>query len=515
MLTGLFASAMQKPNVIIINVDNHSKSHLSCYGNRLNETPTIDRLYDEGMSFEEYQCASRCSASRSALLSGKYHQRFGSIGTGDAREIMKAGEVTMIDYFNANGYKTAMFGKWHNGYNYPFRPEDRGFHEVVEKGRAKDRSETGKMAMKHMYRHNGKLEAYEGFRTDIWFQETNKFIKANRDKPFFIYIPTWSTHGPNFGPKEILQKYQAKAKALGIESNKENDNLLNIGAELESLDRNIAKTIDLLKELDLYENTIFIYMADGPGAKAPKDFNPKKVQGSHIPFILHWAGGKVKVGNREETLVANIDVLPTLIDLCDLSSNGVFKEEGFDGQSTAAMIKEGFKTWQPRTYVSDHQSSRTSREWGIVPLDRTTIHTPKGIFSWKKGKMKAGSSPELSEYAKNEWKKWWDSVSQDFPKFNYTVVGTKHENPSEIGGGYTLVDEFAGSGEKEYFAVEFANEGLYRIGTTSSKKGKVIIDGKAHEGTLPLEISIKKGQYLIYVDTGSGKGAGSLVIEKI
>jgi arylsulfatase A-like enzyme len=258
------------PNVVLITIDNHNTSVLGFAGNRLLETPNIDRLAREGVFLSNYHTASRCSASRAAMLTGRYHLRSGAIGTGDARSTMGSlDQPTIADLFQAAGYRTAMFGKWHLGANTPFLPENRGFDEVVSYG---VNSSTlphviggGKAATKHKFRHNGRWEVYDGYRTDVWFNELSRFVRENREGPFFAYLATWSTHGPNQGPAGMSEKYRRKLADLGdaawdaFESDQKRNNFLELATEMEVIDRNIGDLLKLLDELGLREHTIIAY----------------------------------------------------------------------------------------------------------------------------------------------------------------------------------------------------------------------------------------------------------------
>jgi len=169
------AAAKARPN-IIITIDNHDASALGFAGNDFIETPNIDRLQDEGVCLANYHCASRCGPSRAALLTGRYHIRSGHIQTPDGRNVM--GDVTvptLANLFQNADYKTAQYGKWHVGKNYPYRPEDRGFVEVVTFFQG-GLSKTGSQ---HILRHNGQWEPFEGYRIDVCFSKLRKFITKN------------------------------------------------------------------------------------------------------------------------------------------------------------------------------------------------------------------------------------------------------------------------------------------------------------------------------------------------
>ncbi|MHC4521113.1 MAG: sulfatase family protein, partial [Planctomycetota bacterium] len=111
------ANEAKRPNVIMINIDNHDRTVLGFAGSKFLETPNIDRLKREGVYFSNYRCASRCGPSRAALLTGRYSIRSGHIQTHDGRNVMGTNAPTVGRLFQNAGYKTAMFGKWHVGWN--------------------------------------------------------------------------------------------------------------------------------------------------------------------------------------------------------------------------------------------------------------------------------------------------------------------------------------------------------------------------------------------------------------
>ncbi len=213
----LGARESRRPNVIVINIDNHEKSALGYYGNKLSETPNIDRLAETGVRFESYHFASRCTASRAALMTGQYHLRTGCYGTMDASHLMKTGIPTMGDHFKKAGYRTGLFGKWHLGDTYLYRPEDRGFDEVVTYNLSAFPGK--KTAMSHRFRHNREWKTYKGFRSTIWFRELRRFIREGAQepgKPFLAYVATSSTQAPQAGPPELVKKYKTKLAAMNL-----------------------------------------------------------------------------------------------------------------------------------------------------------------------------------------------------------------------------------------------------------------------------------------------------------
>ena len=128
------AMAADKPNVVIVITDDQGYGDLSCHGNPILKTPQIDKLYADSVRLKDYHVAPTCSPTRSAFLTGHWTNRTGVWHTIMGRSMLRENEVTMGQVFKDAGYATGMFGKWHLGDNYPFRPEDRGFTEVMRHG---------------------------------------------------------------------------------------------------------------------------------------------------------------------------------------------------------------------------------------------------------------------------------------------------------------------------------------------------------------------------------------------
>ena len=122
------------PNVILVITDDQGYGELGCHGNSIIKTPNIDKLYHESIRLTDFHVGPTCAPTRAGLLTGRYCNCTGVWHTILGRSLLRANEVTMADIFKANGYKTALFGKWHLGDNYPFRPHDRGFEVALYHG---------------------------------------------------------------------------------------------------------------------------------------------------------------------------------------------------------------------------------------------------------------------------------------------------------------------------------------------------------------------------------------------
>ena len=128
------AATAERPNVIVVVTDDQGYGDLACHGNPVLDTPNLDKLHSESVRFTNFHVDPTCSPTRGALMTGKYSHRAGVWHTICGGNHLRASEMTMAEVFNASGYQTGMFGKWHLGSNYPYRPMDRGFDQWLGQG---------------------------------------------------------------------------------------------------------------------------------------------------------------------------------------------------------------------------------------------------------------------------------------------------------------------------------------------------------------------------------------------
>ena len=191
------------------------------------------------------------------LMTGRYSDRVGVWHTVQGRNMLRKREVTMADVFKSNGYATGMFGKWHLGDCYPYRPEDRGFqhcvyHKAGGVGQAPDY--WGNDYFDDTYVVNGKFQQFKGFCTDIWFDEGMKFIKDSKakDKPFFAYIATNAPHSPYYSPEKYSKPYAGNPDV----------SIPEFYGMITNIDDNMAKLMKMLDDEGLADNTILVFMTD-------------------------------------------------------------------------------------------------------------------------------------------------------------------------------------------------------------------------------------------------------------
>ncbi|MBM79185.1 MAG: arylsulfatase, partial [Planctomycetaceae bacterium] len=179
------------PNVILILTDDQGYGDISCLGNPVLRTPHIDNLWTDSIRCTDFHVAPVCTPTRSELLTGRdafYNQAtFVCMG----RSLLRADLPTMADIFTQNGYRTGHFGKWHLGDNYPYRPQDRGFQETIYHpawGITSAADYYGNDYFDDYYRHKDQIEKYDGYCTDVWFNQAIRWIERCDNQPFFAYI---------------------------------------------------------------------------------------------------------------------------------------------------------------------------------------------------------------------------------------------------------------------------------------------------------------------------------------
>src|SRR5574340_882895 len=192
-LSPLALAPAARPNVIIILTDDQGYGDLSAHGHPEIRTPNIDRLHSESVRFTDFHSSPMCTPTRAQLMTGRDALYSGAMNVSSGRTLLRTDIPTMSEAFRAGGYRTGIFGKWHLGDSYPYRPEDRGFEETVwfpssHIGSAPD--SWNNAYFNDEYRHNGGRRRYSGYCTDVFFGDASRWIRAQAQasRPFFAYL---------------------------------------------------------------------------------------------------------------------------------------------------------------------------------------------------------------------------------------------------------------------------------------------------------------------------------------
>ncbi|MFN7939496.1 MAG: arylsulfatase [Bryobacteraceae bacterium] len=382
------AAAGNPPNVVIVITDDQGYGDLACHGNPVIKTPHLDALHSRSIRFTNFHVSPTCAPTRSALMTGRYTNSTGAWHTIMGRSLLDPEEVTMADCFRAAGYRTGIFGKWHLGDNYPCRPQDNGFDEVLVHGGGgvwQTPDFFGNDYEGDTYFHNGKPQTYKGYCTDVFFENATQFIAnaVSQKKPFFTYIPTNAPHGPMWAPEGSEKPYE-NVKGLREPG---------FYGMITNIDTNVGRLVAFLRERNLERNTIFIYMTDNGSASGAQVFNAgmrgskgSAYEGGHrVPFFFHWPEGGYSAPRDIDRLTAHIDVLPTMLDLCGLKRPA---GPAMHGKSLRPLLEGKAGAWQDRAITVDSQRLDT-----IVKWRQAAVMTQR----WRLVNMSPDGNPEKLE----------------------------------------------------------------------------------------------------------------------
>jgi arylsulfatase A-like enzyme len=438
------AHAAEKPNVILIITDDQGYGEIAAHGNPVIKTPNLDKLHSESVRLTDFHVDPTCSPTRSALMTGRYSTRTGVWHTINGRSMINPDELTLAEVFKANGYATAMIGKWHMGDNHPCRPQDQGFQHVIQHlggGIGNGADYWGNDYFDDTYLANGEWRKYDGYCTHVWFREAVRFVEEKRDKPFFLYLSTNAPHSPFIVP----DSYAAPYRATGMP-----DEMANFYGMITNIDEDLGKFRTRLAELGLAENTLLIFMTDNgttagwidQNAKYPyfnagmRGWKGSAWDGGHrVPCFWHWPKGDLTGGRDVPQLTAHIDMLPTLVDLVSLK-----KPDGplLDGMSIRLPLHGIVEESIPdRTLFVHVQREFLPPKWkdSAVLTKRWRLMDGKELYditadSGQKSDI-AEDHPDVVERLRGEYESWWTSLK---PAMDHTVrfVLGGDENPMTL-----------------------------------------------------------------------------------
>ena len=437
--------AVERPNVILIMTDDQGYGDIAAHGNPIIETPNLDRLYADSVRLTNYHVDPTCSPTRAALMTGRYSTRTGVWHTVMGRSLMDARELTLAEIFRANGYRTAMFGKWHLGDNYPLRPEDQGFDYVVRHGGGgigQTPDWWGNDYFDDHYWKNGRVIRMKGYCTDVWFREAMQFIRDNKDRPFFVYLATNAPHAPYRVPTAYADRYRRKGLSEPLSA---------FYGMITNIDENLGRLRALLDELELTERTILIFTTDNGTAAGwqPRRTGPMRgfnagmrgkkgsvYEGGHrVPFFIYWPGGRLDGGRDVDQLTAHIDILPTLVDLCGLQKP---KGPPLDGVSLREALNGNPRVLRDRilfVHSQRIQFPEKARNY-VVMTDRWRLVNGRELYDVRRDPGQqhdvAAEHPHVVTGLQAAYERWWRSLTPVFRKYVRIHIGSPHENPTRL-----------------------------------------------------------------------------------
>ena len=299
--------------MVLIVSDDQGYADISCYPHPDEvSTPNIDRIASEGARMTDgYASCPVCAPTRAGLLTGRYQQRFGFYTAADSRAGLPTSETTLAQLLRDAGYATGVFGKWHLGYEPRFRPLERGFgtfygflghggHDYFDLAITDE--------IRSIYRDRVPISD-TGYLTRNITRNAVEFIEANRNRPFFAYVPYNAVHNP-------IQAPEADIKRFSNPDPKRNTYL----AMLAAMDEGVGEILDALDRLGIADDTLVIFFSDNGGARGTtavngslRDYKHSVYEGGiRVPFLLRWPG-RIPAGTVSNEPVISIDAFETIL----------------------------------------------------------------------------------------------------------------------------------------------------------------------------------------------------------
>lgn len=437
------SNTQPRPNIIFVLTDDQGYGDLSCLGNPVLKTPELDRLHADSVRLTDFHVAPMCTPTRGELMTGQDALRNGATFVCMGRSLLRADLPTMADILAENGYHNGHFGKWHLGDNYPYRPQDRGFHETIHHpafGITSAADYYGNDYFDDHYRHKDEIKQYMGYCTDVWFEEAMRWMQGchDRNEPFFAYIATNAPHGPYWVPDAYRRPYldgikRDEASFFGMIAN---------------IDENMAQLEKFLQDNEIRDNTILIFMTDNGTAMGEGIYNAgmrgrktSLYEGGHrVPCFIRWPAAGLEGGRDVGGVTRGVDILPTLIDLCDLQA-----PDGWtcDGLSLAAHMQRPDKAVADRTSVVQYGHANEGARTGFTGRDRAAVmwgrwRLVEGRELYNIGEDPgqqqdvAGANPELVKQLRGQYGVWWDGVGSTLTSYQPLTIGADAENPARL-----------------------------------------------------------------------------------
>ncbi|MEM7232234.1 MAG: arylsulfatase [Planctomycetota bacterium] len=490
-----------KPNIVVVITDDQGYGDLGSTGNRVLDTPHLDRLAAQSARLTSFYVSPVCAPTRASLMTGRYNYRTRVVDTWVGRAMMEPSEVTVAEALRAGGYKTGVFGKWHLGDCYPLRPDDQGFEEtLVHRGgglaQPSEPIENERRYTDPILFRNGKQVQTKGYCTDVYFDAALQFMEDSKraGKPFFVYLPTNAPHGPFHDvPEELLAKYEAQDLSSVLLGNKRTRaNVVRAFAMIENVDQNIGKLTKKIKELEIKDDTIVVFLHDnGPNSRRyVGKMRGMKTEvhegGIRSPLFVRWPK-RLRPGIASNLISAHIDIMPTLLDAA-----GVPAPEGvkLDGISLLPLLERKKVQWPDRTIVIQthrgdapvryHHFAARTQEWKLVRPSGFGRQTPPDSVGFElynipndptESRNLVREKPHIFAKLKAEYDRWFDDVGST-RKDNYAppriVIGNNRETRTPL----TLQDwrreSGNGWGTNGHWLVNFEGDHSYRV-TVNSK----------------------------------------------
>jgi len=445
--------ADNRPNVVLVMTDDQGYGDLGAHGNEQIDTPHLDSFARESLWMERFYVNPLCAPTRASLMTGRYHLRTGILHTSRGAAKMYGDEITIAELLRDGGYRTGIFGKWHLGDNYPMRPQDQGFDEVLihKSGGIGQTPDTEANYFEPVLWKNGERVQPKGYCTDLFFDTAIDFVERSKEEPFFLYLAPNVPHTP----LEVSEHYSEPFVRKGVE-----EKVAKIYGMMKNLDENFGKLLDRVDQLQLAENTIIVFMSDNGPTSGRYNAGLRGAKGSvyeggiRVPFYVRWPA-RIKSGAQIDTIAAHIDILPTILDA---TGNRIPEGLTLDGKSLLPLWlgESDEQTWSKRTLFTQHiksiaqapyqNATAITQHYKMVTYPKSandshfsadTDRMDIALFDLLADPQEANDiskqKPETVAILRRAYDQWFSEMKSE-REFQPGVIqlGTVHENPTHL-----------------------------------------------------------------------------------
>ena len=520
-----------KPNVIIILADDQGYGDIGAHGHPFLKTPNMDKLHAESVRFTDFHVAPMCSPTRGQLMTGVDAMKNGSTAVCQGRSMVREEIPMLSNYFADAGYATGLFGKWHLGDSYPYRPQDRGFQEVVSfrawglpslasnwKNNEVNPQNKGNSYDNPVLEHNGVDTPYTGFCSDIWFNEAMNYMAECKKigKPFFIYLPDNLAHSPDLVPEQYSKPYAEMGTVKGIDG-KDVKVPAKYYGQIAKIDENLGRLNEFLEKTGLKDNTILVYSSDN-GARSVEateiydagmsGHKTELIEGGHrVPCFIRWPKSDIKPCRDVSELTTVQDIAPTLLDLCGIKPTNLYPMDGV----TLSPLLRG-EPWQHENRNIAIQYTADGGPWksAAVMSGKWRLIGGKNLFNIAddptQKKNVAQENPEVFNRLNNFYNDWHKQASVEFQKPRYIHLGNT-QAPEVIlyandwqGGYCDNAPNLINGKAKGAWDIAIDTTGTYQVELSRwpFESGKMLVEGDAsHSTSSKGALPVAKAQLII------------------
>lgn len=452
------------PNIILIMTDDQGYGDLGFHGNEVIQTPRLDELARNSGRFRQFYVSPVCAPTRASLLTGRFTLRTGVSDTYNGGAMMAGRETTIAEILSAAGYRTGVFGKWHLGDSYPFRPGDQGFEEslvhlaggIGQVGDHLNYFQYDSSYFDPTLLHNGEPMPTQGYCSDVYTDAAIEFMDEQETDPFFLYLAFNAPHTPLQVPKGYYNRYaaldsipgkaQMLASGVGEEQLPSVDVIRRLYGMITNIDDNVGRLVDHVEASGLADNTILVFLTDNGPQQYRYNASLRNRKGSvyeggiRVPGFFHWPG-RLEAGREIDGYAAHLDMLPTLLGLAGIPVPDTLALDGNDyslqllGEIDTMPEPTLFFQWQ-RGYPEPYRNiavrrgdyklvGQTGYEASLSELELFNLREDPGEQI-----NLVAQQPELAQELKSAFDEWLPDVLSS-PSVGNTdiVIGSDYENP--------------------------------------------------------------------------------------